>query len=39
MNKLQLPHAKLFYMIAELFKKQDITDTERRILKGISSFI
>lgn len=33
MNKLELPHAKLLYMIAELSKKQYINDAEKRILK------
>ena len=39
MNRLQLPHAKLFYMISELSKKQYINDTEKRILKGSLAFI
>jgi hypothetical protein len=33
MNRLQLPHAKLFYMISEMYKKNLITDDEKRILK------
>lgn len=34
MNRLQLPHAKLFYIISEMFKKNLINDDEKRILKG-----
>lgn len=33
MNRLQLPHAKLFYMISEMYKKGQINDDEKRILK------
>jgi|JI6StandDraft_1071083.scaffolds.fasta_scaffold05761_5 hypothetical protein len=33
MNRLQLPHAKLFYIISEMYKKTLISDDEKRILK------
>lgn len=33
MNRLQLPHAKLFYIISEMYKKGLISDDEKRILK------
>lgn len=33
MNRLQLPHAKLFYMIGEMYKKGSINDDQKRILK------
>lgn len=35
MNKLQLPHAKLFYVVGEAYRKRLIDETEKRILKGI----
>ena len=34
MDQLQLPHAKLLYFVAELYKSGDITDTEKTLLKG-----
>lgn len=34
MNKLQLPHAKLFYAVGEAYRKRMIDETEKRILKG-----
>lgn len=34
MNKLQLPQAKLLFAIAELYRKRQIDETEKRILKG-----
>jgi hypothetical protein len=34
MDHLQLPHAKLLYFISELWKKGEITDTEKATLKG-----
>ena len=34
MDKLQLPHAKLFYFSAELFKNEIITENEKLKLKG-----
>ena len=34
MNKLQLPHAKLFYAVGEAYRKRLIDETEKRILKG-----
>mmetsp|Transcript_597 Transcript_597/g.537 ORF Transcript_597/g.537 Transcript_597/m.537 type:complete len:124 (-) Transcript_597:180-551(-) len=33
MDQLQLPHAKLLYFVAELYKSGDITDTEKTLLK------
>ncbi len=33
MNKLQLPQAKLLFAIAELYRKRQIDETEKRILK------
>lgn len=33
MDSLQLPHAKLFYFVSELWKRQEITDTEKTIIK------
>lgn len=35
MDKLQLPHAKLFYFSAELFKNSTITENEKLKMKGI----
>jgi len=35
MNNLQLPHAKLLYYVAELWKRKEISDTEKTLLKGI----
>lgn len=34
MNKLQLPQAKLFYIVGEAYRRRMIDETERRILKG-----
>jgi len=34
MNRLQLPQAKLLFVIAELYRKRQIDETEKRILKG-----
>lgn len=34
MEKLQLPHAKLLYFVSELWKQQEITDSEKLTLKG-----
>ncbi len=34
MNKLQLPQAKLFYIVGEAYRKRMIDETERRLLKG-----
>ncbi len=34
MDKLQLPHAKLFYYAAELFKKGQVNENEKIKLKG-----
>ncbi len=34
MDNLQLPHAKLLYFVAELWKRRDITDSEKTLLKG-----
>ena len=36
MDKLQLPHAKLFYFSAELYKNSTITENEKLKMKGIS---
>jgi len=33
MNNLQLPHAKLLYLVAELWKSQEISDSEKTLLK------
>ena len=33
MEKLQLPHAKLLYFVSELWKQQEITDSEKLTLK------
>lgn len=38
MEKLQLPHAKLLYFVSELWKQQEITDSEKLTLKGIYLF-
>ena len=35
MDKLQLPHAKLFYFSAELYKNSTITENEKLKMKGI----
>jgi hypothetical protein len=35
MDNLQLPHAKLLYFVAELWKRGDITDSEKTLLKGM----
>jgi hypothetical protein len=35
MNKLQLPQAKLFYVVGEAYRKRMIDETEKRLLKGI----
>jgi hypothetical protein len=34
MNNLQLPHAKLLYFVAELWKQKIVTDAEKTLLKG-----
>lgn len=34
MNKLQLPHAKLFYVVGEAYRKRLIDESEKRMLKG-----
>lgn len=34
MNNLELPHSKLLYYIAELWKQKEITDDEKATLKG-----
>lgn len=37
MENLQLPHAKLFFYVGEMFKKGLISDTEKCMLKGKST--
>ena len=39
MDNLQLPHAKLFFFIGEMFKKGLISDTEKCMLKGVNLLI
>ena len=34
MDQLQLPHAKLLYFVSELWKAQQINDSEKTIIKG-----
>ena len=34
MDQLQLPHAKLLYFVSELWKSQQINDSEKTIIKG-----
>lgn len=34
MENLQLPHAKLFYFVGEMFRRGLISDTEKCMLKG-----
>lgn len=36
MNKLQLPQAKLLYAVSEIYRKRQIDETEKRILKGMN---
>jgi len=38
MDKLQLPHAKLFYFSAELYKNSTITENEKLKMKGNTFF-
>lgn len=33
MDNLQLPHAKLLYIVSELWKQKEITDSEKTIIK------
>lgn len=39
MDYLQLPHAKLLYFIAELWKGGAVTDSEKTLLKGIQNLV
>ena len=34
MDQLQLPQAKLLYYISELYKTQQINDSEKTLIKG-----
>lgn len=36
MDKLQLPHAKLFYFSSEMFKNNIINENEKLKLKGFT---
>lgn len=37
MDNLQLPHAKLLYIVTELWKSGELNDSEKILLKGKSS--